>query len=283
MKHKIIIIALLFLPVIAGAQIRLYNDSLKDVTITPYIPSDSQSPTAAILVFPGGSYSWLAKQSEGHSVAQWFQQHGIAAFVVTYRVVTPAKYFTGLRIVSNERLYPKMLNDAKTAITYVRQHAQEYNIDPHKVGTIGFSAGGHLSLLLAETNSNNQLTRPDFTAAIYPVVTFTDPKHTHHRTRRAALGIWQQWNKQKRQELSLELHVPENMPPTFLLCCRDDKTVDFENTLMMDMALNEKNIKHQTVIYNHGDHGFGGMPDKFTPETAQWQETFVKWLNSITK
>ncbi len=281
MKHHIIIIFLLLLSFSANAQIRLYNDSLPEVTITPYLPVSQSAATPAIIVFPGGSYSWLAKQNEGHLVAQWFADHGIAAFVVTYRVVTPAKYFTGWRIVSGERLYPKMLNDARTAIKYVRQHATHYNINPRQIGTIGFSAGGHLSLFAGERFSSDSLICPDFVAAIYPVVTMSDSRHSHQRTRRAALGVWGQWNKEMRDSLSLEKHVPPTMPPTFLLCCKDDRTVDYQNTQMMDSALNVNHITHQTIIYDQGDHGFGGNTKKFSAETAQWQQTFLTWLNEI--
>lgn len=283
MKQLNLIILSLIAAISVHAQTTLYGDSLKQVTITPYIPKSATQPTPAIIIFPGGSYCWLAVKGEGHSVAEWFEQQGIAAFVVTYRVVTPAKFATGARVFTGERLYPKMLNDAEQAVKYVRQHSELYNINPRQVGTIGFSAGGHLSLMLGERCVNDSLTRPDFTAAIYPVVTFSDRRHTHHRTRRAALGIWHQGNKIMRDSLSLEKHVPDNMPPTFLLCCKDDKTVDYENTVMMDSALTRHGIPHQTVIYNHGDHGFGGHTEKFTPETAQWQETFLKWLKEKLK
>ncbi len=283
MKRIITLSLLLFVTFAVHAQVPLYTDSLQQVTITPYIPQDATRPTPAIIVFPGGSYSWLAKRDEGHKVAEWFEQHGVAAFVVTYRVVTPAKYFTGWRIVSGERLYPKMLNDAKAAIKYVRGNANIYNVNSEQIGTIGFSAGGHLSLLVAEQCSNDEIYHPNFTAAIYPVVTMSDRKHSHQRTRRAALGIWKQWDKTMRDSLSLEKHVPSSMPPTFLLCCKDDRTVDYENTLMMDSALNATNITHTTIIYDQGNHGFGGNTEKFTPETSQWQETFLNWMMEISE
>ncbi len=283
MKRLLSIISVIIFAVASFAQFPLYGDSLKKVTLTPYIPTPQSEGqrTPAILVFPGGSYCWLDKETEGHMVAEWLQSRGIAAFVLTYRVVTPAKFATGIRLLTGERMFPKMLNDAEAAIAYLRQHADEYHIDPHKIGTIGFSAGGHLSLMLAEWHSADSLYQPDFTAAIYPVVTFTDKKHTHQRTRRAALGIYYQFNHRRQAELSLEQHVPPTMPPTFLLACKDDRTVDYQNTEMMDAALTEAGINHLTTIYNVGDHGFGANPKKFSPETAQWQELFIEWLKTI--
>ncbi len=285
MKKTLITLSLLALSLqFAFAQFPLYGDSLRSlrkvVTLTPYLPDSAAAPAPAIIVFPGGSYCWLDKETEGHMVARWLQSQGIAAFVLTYRVVTPAKFATGIRLLTGERIYPKMLNDAEAAILYVRQHAREYNINAGQVGTIGFSAGGHLSLMLAEWHSADSL-RPDFTAAVYPVVTFTDRKHAHRRTRRAAIGIYYQFNRKRQAELSLEQHVPADMPPVFLLACKDDRTVDYENTLMMDSALTAMQIPHSTTVYNFGDHGFGANPQKFTPETAQWQQTFIQWLETV--
>ncbi len=285
MKCRIIIFFLLFALVIKAQQtIQLYDDSLQQVKLTIYLPQQCNNhPTPAIAVFPGGSYCWLDRNKEGHKVAQWLQQQGIAAFMLEYRVVTIAKFSTGARVFTGEAMYPQMLNDAKATINHIRQNAKQYNVNPEQIGTIGFSAGGHLSLMLGEKCSNDSLYHTNFTAAIYPVVTFTDKRHTHHRTRRAALGIYNQYNKKLQQPLSLELNVPPTMPPTFLLCCRDDHTVDYENTILMDNALTEKNIPHLTTIYNYGDHGFGAEPQKFTPETAQWQQTFINWLKTIIK
>lgn len=292
MKHPHYLLRCIVIGLLIGVgqsvwgQVPLYGDSvrsLKKVTLTAYLPDSIAGKTPAVIVFPGGSYCWLDIRNEGTAVAKWLQQEGIAAFVLTYRVVTPAKFATGIRVLTGEKVWPKMFQDATAAMKYIKEHAEEYNVDPQQIGTIGFSAGGHLSLLMGERYSEEPVLKPAFTAAIYPVVTFLSKEHTHRRTRRAALGIYGQGNKQKQAELSMEQHVPASMPPTFLLCCKDDKTVDYENTLMMDSALTAQHVPHQTVVYEVGDHGFGANPEKFSAETAQWQQTFIQWLRTILK
>jgi acetyl esterase/lipase len=141
-------------------------------TLTAYLPEKSKANGAAVIICPGGGYAYLVVNHEGKDVAQEFAKRGIAAFVLKYRLPNDL-------IMINREIGP--LQDAQQAIKMIRDHAAEWNINPAKVGIMGFSAGGHVASTLSthykisviENQSNTNL-RPDFSLLIYPVISFRD-------------------------------------------------------------------------------------------------------------
>lgn len=250
----------------------------KQVTLMPFLASDNANGMSAI-VCPGGSYFWLDDINEGEEVAEWLQSQGISAFVLRYRAAGFPAFFWHHRKVFRGKQHPDMLEDAKQAINYVKKHSDEYNIDPNRLGIIGFSAGGHLAMMTA-CFSDNEESKPAFVGAIYPVVTMNEP-YVHERSRRALLGERKQNNQLMRDSLSLERHIPNDCPPVFVINCVDDETVDYHNSILLDSALYAKNISHKYIQYQTGNHGFGVSEVFGTKESRNWKNEFLNWLSEI--
>ena len=244
-----------------------------NVEMTPYLVPGSGNK--AIVVCPGGSYFWHDIETEGHGVARWLQQNGISAFVLRYRTAYVPAFITRYRYIFRGNRYPDPQDDLQQALAYVRSHAQEYGIDPTKVGAMGFSAGGHLVMSAAELLSPQE--RPAFVVPVYPVVTMSKPC-VHKRSRRALLGDSRKGNKQLRDDLSLEEHVPEDCPPVFLVNCKDDPVVDYRNSVLLDSALQARHVPHVYLQYQTGGHGFGASEEKGTAECRQWKQAFLEWV-----
>ena len=145
---------------------------------------------------------------------------------------------------------------------------------------MGFSAGGHLVMSSVELFEKDDW--PAFIVPVYPVVTMT-ATCVHKRSRRGLLGDSRVRNKELRELLSLEKHVPSDCPPVFLINCKDDPIVDYHNSILLDSALTSQKIPHQDLLYETGGHGFGASDIKGTPECRQWKEEFIKWINKILK
>lgn len=121
---------------------------------------------------------------------------------------------------------------------------------------------------------------PAFIALAYPVVTMTE-KYVHKRSRRGLLGDSKVKNEHLRDLLSLERHVPKDCPPVFLVNCKDDPTVDYRNSELLDSALTAQGVPHTYIQYQTGGHGFGGSETKGSPECRQWKEAFLHWFKQI--
>ena len=247
-----------------------------NVELTPYLVPGSGNK--AVVVCPGGSYFWHDMAIEGHGVARWLQQNGISAFVLRYRTAYVPAFITRYRYIFRGNRYPDPQDDLQQALAYVRSHAQEYGIDPEKVGAMGFSAGGHLVMSAAELFPPQE--RPAFVVPVYPVVTMSKPC-VHKRSRRALLGDSRKGNKQLRDGLSLEEHVPEDCPPVFLVNCKDDPVVDYRNSELLDSALQTHQVPHVYIQYQTGGHGFGASEEKGTAECRQWKQAFLDWIKGI--
>lgn len=262
----------------------------KSVVMTAY-PSDADTAATAVIVCPGGSYFWLDKKNEGHDVARWLNSKGLAAFVLEYRVAGAFNFPCPSRYLYNGNRFPRMLEDVHRAISLVRSNAQEYCIDPDCVGVMGFSAGGHLAMMSAEFCSDEFLAsvgysvnvplRPDFVVPIYPVVTMTDKRYVHRRSRRGLMGDTQMYNVALRDSLSLEKHIPDDCCPVFLVNSIDDKVVDYHNSVILDEALSEKGIPHEYHQFPAGGHGFGVKEIEYNGEIFDWKPFFINWLNKI--
>ena len=240
----------------------------------PACQQNATGATPAVIICPGGSYHHLGMKHEGHQVAQWFQQQGISAFVLRYRV-------------SSHRFHhPSMIEDIQYATYTLRKNANKMNIDTAKIGAIGFSAGGHLVLYAGATHTNylekdllinteNIGVRPNYVMAIYPVVSMED-SITHVRSRKNLLT--KQYTNSDIKQFSTEQNIPADMPPVFLLAAEDDDVVDFRNSNALNNALNNADTSHTFIHLKNGGHGFG-MFRTTTEESKNWNEQLYKWLD----
>lgn len=245
-----------------------YVALLSAVTLTEYLPE--KTPKTAIVICPGGSYFWLDYETEGDSVARSLVANGIAAYVLKYRTGGIIPFITHSRYVFPGHRYPMALDDVQEAIRQLRSLGR-YS----KIGVMGFSAGGHLALSAAVFGRGEL--RPDFIAPCYPVVTMSH-ECVHKRSRRGLLGEWGRSSKKMRDSLSLERHIPADMPPVFLMNCVDDPIVDYRNSVLMDSALTAHRVAHRYIQYKTGGHGFGTTWSKTSEEASHWFAEFLTWL-----
>lgn len=288
--NRILAILLLLLPALGarGADpLDIWEGTACDarVRLTPHLAGGKGN--TAVVVCPGGSYFWLDRKTEGHGVAEWLRGEGISAFVLEYRVAGVPAFITHFRLLARGNRYPDMLADVQRSIQIIREHADEFGIDPQRIGVMGFSAGGHLSAMsgmyfdsgvLAEAGVNTDVSvRPDFVAPVYPVVTMT-AGCVHKRSRRGLLGEGKAISREMKDSMSLENHVRPDMPPVFLVNCKDDPVVKFRNSELLDSALTRHGVPHRYLQYSTGGHGFGADSAKTTPEAIAWKGEFLRWL-----
>ncbi|MFP4355665.1 MAG: alpha/beta hydrolase [Phycisphaerae bacterium] len=247
------------------------GDGAEDVPrITPVLP-DSEEPTGAVIVCPGGGYRGRAAH-ESLPVAEWLCSLGLAGIVLDYRV---APY-----------RYPAGLCDARRAIRTVRARADQWNIDPEKVGILGFSAGGHLAISAAsifepiEGEDRDEIdrlsARPDALIACYPVVTFGE--YRHDGSLRNLLGNQPDADLQK--QLSLETRVSSETPPAFVWHTADDPAVPVENVLLLARAMRQADVSCALHIFAHGRHGLG-LATGECPDVARWAELCADWMVGV--
>lgn len=258
--------------------------------MTAYLPA-SGNTGYAVIVCPGGSYFWLDRHTEGDEAARWLADNGIAAFLLDYAVGGKVNFVFGTRLLYGGNRFPHMLQDVQWAIHEVRAHAAEYGIDPAKVGVMGFSAGGHLAMMSAEMTGTEYLEkvapevsqplRPDFVASIYPVVTMTDRRYVHLRSRRGLMGEYRMGDRALRQRLSVEHNVPDDCCPVFLLNCVDDPVVDYHNSVLLDSALTAHGIPHKYIQLPSGGHSFGCRDIPAGDSRFNWRDLFLEWLRSL--
>jgi acetyl esterase/lipase len=247
------------------------ND-IPDLTI--FLPKDASGATSAIVICPGGGYVHLSMQYEGVNEAQYFQSHGVAAFVLTYRL--PA----------NGYRHPVPLLDAQRAIRLVRSHAVDWKINPAKVGVMGFSAGGHLASTLethfdagnasASDPIDRQSCRPDFSVLVYPVISMKDGI-THADSKANLLGP--NPDPALVESLSNDTQVTPQTPPTILVHAQDDHTVPIENSRLMYAALQKAGVPSALQEYPHGGHGFGFGPNRPAAPPG-WLDKAYAWLET---
>ncbi len=245
-------------------------------TLTIYLPPKEIANGAAIVICPGGGYGGVAIDHEGFKIAEEFNKIGVAAFVLKYRMPDN-------KAMPDKTIGP--LQDAQQAIKTVRERAKEWNINPGKLGIIGFSAGGHLASTAA-THYNQQVLenkanvnlRPDFQILIYPVISFADSL-THSGSRDNLIG--RNAGKEKVDLYSNELQVTKETPPAFLVHAQDDEVVKVENSLRYYESLHRNKIPAELIIYPKGGHGFGlnntTTPDKWFDHCKNWMAA-MGWL-----
>lgn len=254
-----------------GAPGALGTSSNDIPTLTAYLPDATNATGAAMVICPGGGYVHLAPH-EGNDYALWLNQHGVTCFVLKYR------------LGSNGYRHPAMLNDGARAVRWVRAHAQEFKVDPHRVGIMGSSAGGHLASTLlthfdnGDTNATDPVeresSRPDLGVLCYAVISMGE--FTHKGSRDNLIGT--NAAPELVKLLSNELQVTTNTPPCFLWTTFEDNAVPMENTMMFAEALRKNHVPFSLHVYEKGRHGMG-LKDKppFT-HPHPWAADCLFWL-----
>lgn len=241
-------------------------------TLSIFFSKEIKQNQTAVIILPGGGYSHLAIDKEGTKVAEWLNSLGITAFVLKYRLPSDL-------IMTNKTVGP--LQDAQEAMRIVRLNAAKWNIDPNKIGIMGFSAGGHLASTLSthydervyETSSKISA-RPDFSLLIYPVVSMQNDI-THKGSQTNLLG------NTPSQDLidffSNEKKVTAQTPPAFIIHATDDTVVVPENSINYYLALKKNGVTSELHLYEKGGHGFGlGVQDT----SKFWTRDCEEWLKA---
>ena len=245
------------------------NESSDIPTITPFPVPKELSSGAAVVICPGGGYARLSDVKEGSDVARWLNSLGITAFVLKYRL--GMKYHQ-----------PNQLLDAARALRYVRANAGRWDIDPGKIGILGFSAGGHLASTLGthfdpgKNNASDPIdrvsSRPDLMVLIYPVITMGEFAHPGSKLNLLDANPPEDLVKQ----YSNELQVSSDTPPAFLVHTMTDATVPVENSFLFVQALRKAKVPVEFHLYEKGPHGFGLAPAD--PVLSSWTARCADWL-----
>jgi acetyl esterase/lipase len=251
--------------------------NVQEPDIAVFLPTKRFATGQAVVICPGGGYGGLAYDLEGTEIAKYLNSIGVAGVVLKYRLPSAE---------SSIEPHKTPLLDAKRAMRLVRSNAASWNVDPAKVGVMGFSAGGHLASTLgthfdagdpASADPVERLSsRPGFMILMYPVISFQDGV-THAGSKRALIGA------NPPPDLvtlySNELQVKDDTPPTFLVHANDDTGVPVENSLLMYEALRKKHIPAELHVLLVGGHGFGLGVNK--PQVGQWTESLRLWLQGL--
>lgn len=231
---------------------------------------------AAVMITPGGGYKWVVVDKEGYEMGRWLAARGFTVFVLFYRL--PGEGWAAGPDVS--------LSDAQRAMRLIRHRASDYGIDPERVATMGFSAGGHLccdltarfatSTYKAVDKADSLSARPFLSAPIYPVQSMSLPI-AHAGSRELLIG--KNASAELERTHSPYLNVPDNAPPVFLVHAEDDDVVPVENSLLFRAALRAKKVAVETHLFTHGGHGFGLRKAIGKPAEA-WPELFLAWAKT---
>ena len=258
------------IPLWEGRAPGALGDSAADTpTLTIYRAARAATGTG-VVVAPGGGYGNLAMDHEGRQVAAYFNAMGVAAFVLKYR------------LGPNYR-HPIELGDAQRALRLARSRAAEFGVAPDRIGMMGFSAGGHLAATAAThvvggrpdaaDPADRVSSRPDFLILGYPVISF-DPAITHAGSVRNLLG--DKPDPALIEELSNDLRVTPDTPPTFLFHTNADTGVPAENSVRFYLALRKAKVPAEMHIFEPGPHGVGlALGD---PSLSAWPTLLTNWL-----
>lgn len=240
--------------------------SRKAVKLDCYVVGNN---APSVLILPGGAYSMVSDFNEGKPFAEYFTTHGVNAFVLWYRVGAAARY-------------PAPVEDVTRAMQFIKSHASDWALDSTKVALMGSSAGGHLASYFAveyayydkEYEGAVYGIKPSALVLCYPVITMG--KLTHAVSRRRFLGLLS--GRAEQNTASVEKRVTENYPPTFVWHNKDDQSVPYENSVMLKEALEEKGVRCELHLYEHGGHGIGLGEGT---DAAGWIDDAFAFLQSV--
>ena len=242
-----------------------------------YHPTDEVHNGSAVLICPGGGYTVLAWDWEGTTMAEWFNEMGITAFVLRYR----------LPHWESEACHDKVaLMDAQRAMRTIRMRADEFKINPEKVGVMGFSAGGHLASSLSthfdggkqdhDLEVKHFSCRPDFSILMYPVITM-DTTVAHSGSRKNLIGT--EPEDEMVNYYSNEKQITSETPPTLLIHATDDEGVVPDNSIIYYQALRKHGVPAALHIYESGAHGFSFAEGKGS--VSEWPQLCQTWLSNL--
>jgi acetyl esterase/lipase len=259
-------------------------------TMTVFSPV-GKNTGAAVVVFPGGGYEVLAIDLEGTEVCDWLTSRGITCVLLKYRV-------PGEGLYPKSAPYPKSgpypespiaLEDAQRTMGLVRFHAAEWRIDPHKIGVLGFSAGGHLVAAISNhfeqrlytpvDAADRESCRPDFAVAIYPGHLSIAAAKWDAEQGTKKFVISQAAKGDNDLALNPDLHVTRQTPPTFLLQNEDDHVDNVDDSLAYYIALKNAGVPVEMHLYAQGGHAFGLRRTKLP--VSRWPELVETWLGAI--
>jgi len=253
-------------------------------TMTVYAPTEKNTG-AAVVVFPGGGYQVLAIDLEGTEICHWLTPKGITCVLLKYRVTDVGPYPKSGPYPES----PMALEDAQRTVGLVRLHAAEWHIDPHKIGVLGFSAGGHLAaamsthfekrLYAAVDAADKESCRPDFAVAIYPGHLSLSAAEWDADQGDRKFVVRHPATADKNLGLNPDLHVTSQTPPTFLLQAEDDHVDSVYDSLAYYLALKKAGVSVEMHLYAQGGHAFGLRHTKF-PITA-WPQLVETWLGTL--
>ncbi|MCH2107391.1 MAG: alpha/beta hydrolase [Planctomycetes bacterium] len=231
-------------------------------SITVHLPKPEEANGCAVVICPGGGYALLAIDKEGHDIARWFAARGVAGVVLKYRMPRPEGHVFG---------HEAPIGDCRKAFELTRSHAKEWNIDPQRVGVMGFSAGGHLA-----ASASVQLTEapPAFSVLVYPVVTMKG-KFSHSGSGKRLLG--ESPSDELIKRFSSEQHVTSKTPRAFLVHAADD-WVPVANSRIYAAALEEAKVPYELHVFSKGGHGFGMR--KPNESVGKWPLLLEAWMQA---
>jgi acetyl esterase/lipase len=231
----------------------------------------------AVVITPGGAYRWVVVDKEGYEFARWLSARGVTAFVLFYRL--PAEGWARRADVA--------LADIQRGVRLIRARASQWAIDPDRVATVGFSAGGHVCADLSARYATSMYepvdaadrlsARPSAAAPIYPVISMAAPL-AHAVSRTQLLGDSPSTADEAAH--SPHLHIGANAPPHFLLHAEDDTSVPVGNTLLLRQALIDKRVPCETHLFPEGGHGFGLRLAAGKP-VAVWPDLWLAWASRL--
>jgi acetyl esterase/lipase len=252
--------------------------------MTVYSPT-ANNTGAAVVVFPGGGYQILAIDLEGTEVCDWLTTKGITCILLKYRVTDVGPYPKSGPYPES----PMALEDAQRTMGLVRLYAVEWQIDPHKIGVLGFSAGGHLSaaisthyekrLYAAIDAADQQSCRPDFAVAVYPGHLSLSAAEWDAKQGSKKFTVPHAPNADKNLTLNPEVPVTRNTPPTFLLQNEDDHVDSINDALSYYIALKNSGVPVEFHTYAQGGHAFGLRHTKLA--VTDWPALVERWLTAI--
>ena len=259
-------------------------DNVSRPTMTVYSPEEKNTG-AAVVVFPGGGYQVLAIDLEGTEVCDWLTSKGITCVLLKYRVTNVGPYPKSGPYPES----PMALEDAQRTLGLVRLHATEWRIDPHKIGVLGFSAGGHLSAAIsthfekrlypAVDAADKESCRPDFAVAIYPGHLSLSAAEWDAQQGARKFVVHHPAAADKEYSLNPDLHVNSQTPPTFLLQAEDDHVDNVDDSLAYYIALKNAEVPVEMHLYPQGGHSFGLRRTKSS--ITDWPQLVGTWLGTI--